>query len=167
MEKSHNGNALPTYNNSAFREKRHRHQASWLTPMVLPIPGVRTRRLRLMTPNFYRLHYYSQNKFGRRRGPFMLFVGFLAFLYFVFALHRRFGTDGQSWPSSLSFPDPSILVYRREDLQRIWEWEIAAGHYPSGRRSAFSFIYSHERVIDERRFVHLQYLNRLVCQTPH
>ncbi|KAK7053032.1 hypothetical protein VNI00_004353 [Paramarasmius palmivorus] len=27
--------------------------------------------------------------------------------------------------------DPPTLVYRREDLQRIWNWEIESGHYPS------------------------------------
>ncbi|KAF7346844.1 Snorna binding protein [Mycena sanguinolenta] len=29
--------------------------------------------------------------------------------------------------------EPSTLVFRREDLQRIWNWEIASGHYPSGQ----------------------------------
>lgn len=65
----------------------------------------------------------------------MLFLGLFAFVYFIFAVNRRFGGDDKGWAGSLSFPDPSTLVYRREDIQRIWEWEIAAGHYPSGRRS--------------------------------
>ncbi|KAF8585562.1 hypothetical protein K439DRAFT_1632567 [Ramaria rubella] len=29
--------------------------------------------------------------------------------------------------------DPPTLVYAREDLQRVWEWEIASGHFPSSR----------------------------------
>ena len=69
----------------------------------------------------------------------MLFLAVLAFVYFIFAVNRRFGSDDKSW--SVSFPDPSTLVYRREDIQRIWEWEIAAGHYPSGRRSTRSYSY--------------------------
>lgn len=135
-EKPHLGNGLPTVS-SAVLEKRHRqhHSVSWLNPVSVPIPGVRTRRLRLMVPNVSRLYHSSQSRFGRRRGPFVLFLSLLAFLYFTFAITRRFGGEGKAWPSSLSFPDPSTLVYRREDLQRIWEWEIAAGHYPSGRRS--------------------------------
>lgn len=138
VEKSHLGNGLPTYSSSsAVREKRHRqqHSSSWLTPVSLPIPGVRTRRLRLMTPNIARLHQYAVTKFGRRRGPFLLVVGFLAVLYLIFAVHKRFGTDDKSWPTPLSLGEPSTLVYRREDLQRIWEWEVSAGHYPSARRS--------------------------------
>ena len=140
IEKSHLGNGLPTYassSSSAVREKRHRQQysASWLTPVSLPIPGVRTRRLRLMTPNLARLHQFSVAKFGRRRGPFILLLGFLATVYLIFALHRRFGAGDGTWPGPITLGEPSTLVYRREDLQRIWEWEVAAGHYPSGRRS--------------------------------
>ena len=139
IEKSHLGNGLPTYSSSsaAVREKRHRQQysAQWLTPVSLPIPGVRTRRLRLMIPNIARLHQVSVARFGRRRGPFILFIGFLAALYLIFAVHKRYGTDDKSWPTPLSLGEPSTLVYRREDLQRIWEWEVAAGHYPSGRKS--------------------------------
>ena len=138
-EKPHLGNGLPTYN-AAVREKQHRHHhsVSWLNPISLPIPGVRTRRLRLMIPNFSRLVHSSQVRFGRRRGPFLLFVSFFALLYFVLAVNRRFTGNDNSWTPSLPFPDPSTLVYRREDLQRIWEWEIAAGHYPSGRRSTWN-----------------------------
>ncbi|KAJ3574080.1 hypothetical protein NP233_g1987 [Leucocoprinus birnbaumii] len=51
----------------------------------------------------------------------------LAF-FFVFALGRRFGTHAKQWPLS---KDTRTLVYGRADLQRIWQWEIASGHYPS------------------------------------
>jgi DDB1- and CUL4-associated factor 13 len=143
-EKPHLGNGLPTYS-SAVREKQHRHghSVSWINPVSLPIPGVRTRRLRLMIPNFSRFYQSSQTRFGRRRGPFMLFLGLFACLYLIFAVNRRFGGDDKGWTPSLSFPDPSTLVYRREDIQRIWEWEIAAGHYPSGRRSTRNSAFLH------------------------
>lgn len=139
LEKPHLGNGLPTYN-SAIREKRHRRQQtdSWVTTLSLPIPGIRSRRLNVMTPNLSRLHQVSVNRFGRRRGPAVLFLGLLAVLYLLFAIHKRFANGDSSWPSPYPFPDPSTLVYRREDLQKIWEWEIAAGHYPSGRRSETS-----------------------------
>ncbi|KAK1216072.1 hypothetical protein PQX77_021303 [Marasmius sp. AFHP31] len=39
------------------------------------------------------------------------------------------GTEwSESWPA---VGDPSTLVFQREDLQRIWDWEIRSGHYPS------------------------------------
>ncbi|GJE91425.1 hypothetical protein PsYK624_075750 [Phanerochaete sordida] len=87
-----------------------------------------------MIPNVSRIYQGSQTRFGKRRGPTILFLALFAVVYVMVALTRRVGGNGGSWADTLSFPDPSTLVYRREDIQRIWEWEIAAGHYPSGRR---------------------------------
>lgn len=92
-----------------------------------------------MTPNIARLHQLSVAKFGRRKGPFMLCIGLLTLLYLIFAVHKRFGTDDKSWPAPSFLGEPPTLVYRREDLQRIWEWEVEAGHYPSSRRSTCTF----------------------------
>ena len=127
-------NALPTHS-SAIREKWHRHHptSSWLLPISLPIPGVRTRRLRILTPNLARLHQFTVTRFGRRRGPLVLIIGALVTVFTIFALHKRFVTPEKNWPT-LSPGDPSTLVYKREDIQRIWEWEITAGHYPSSRK---------------------------------
>lgn len=68
----------------------------------------------------------------------MLFIGLLTLLYLIFAVHKRFGTDDKSWPAPSFLGEPPTLVYRREDLQRIWEWEVEAGHYPSSRRSTYT-----------------------------
>lgn len=132
-EKTHY-NGLPTHS-SAVREKWQRHHptSSWLIPLSLPIPGVRTRRLRIIAPNPARLHQFSVTRFGRRRGPLVLFVGVVVAVFTVFALHKRFATQEKKWPA-LSTGEPSTLVYQPEDLRRIWEWEIAAGHYPSSRK---------------------------------
>ena len=64
----------------------------------------------------------------------ILGVGLLAVVFTIvimFRIRDRFVPEDRS----LSSPEPSTLVYRREDLQRIWEWEVAAGHYPSGQKS--------------------------------
>ncbi|KAG6852523.1 hypothetical protein C0991_011251 [Blastosporella zonata] len=37
----------------------------------------------------------------------------------------------ENWPPSNA--DASTLVFRRDDLQRIWKWEIASGHFPSSQ----------------------------------
>ncbi|KAI0687426.1 hypothetical protein BC835DRAFT_404522 [Cytidiella melzeri] len=134
LEKS-SGSSLPIYN-SAIREKRQHHHShsyagAWLLTLPIPLPGTR-RRLRLILPNLPRLHQASVHSFGRRRGPAILLIATVVLLYFVYALHRRFGTGEQSWPTP--FPDSSTLVYRREDLQEIWKWEVEAGHYPSSHR---------------------------------
>ncbi|KAH9947931.1 hypothetical protein B0H21DRAFT_736177 [Amylocystis lapponica] len=126
-------NDLPIHS-TAVREKWQRHQqaSSWLIPISLPIPGVRTRRLRLMAPNPTRLHQFSVARFGRRKGTFVLCVGLFVMVFTMFAFHKRFATHEKTWPNTWpTFSDTSTLVYRQEDIQRIWEWEIAAGHYPS------------------------------------
>ena len=140
-DKSHhtNGHGLPIYNgsSSAVQEKwqRHKHSSSWLIPITLPIPGVRTRRLRLMAPNPTRIHQLTVTRFGRTRGSILLIAVVIAAIYTVFALHRRFATEDKTWPTPFPVGEPPTLVYRREDLQRIWEWEVAAGHYPSSQKS--------------------------------
>lgn len=129
--------SLPMYSSSsAVQEKwrRHHHSESWFTYTTLPIPGVRTRRLRLLTPNPSRVHHLVVNQIGRKRGAVLGLICFTA-IYLVFALHRRYGTEEKQWPTPIPFGDPPTLVYRREDLQRIWEWEVAAGHYPSSQKS--------------------------------
>ena len=136
-EKARTANGLPLHS-SAVREKWQRHypSSSWLIPVSLPIPGVRTRRLRLMLPNVPKLHHTTITRFGRRRGRMMLAAGFLAFVFTIvimFSLRDRFVPEDRNWPT---YQEPPTLVYRREDLQRIWEWEVAAGHYPSGQKSA-------------------------------
>ena len=90
-----------------------------------------------MAPNPTRLHQLSVSRFGRTRGPILLVICVIAAVYTVFALHKRFATEDKAWPTPFPVGEPPTLVYRREDLQRIWEWEIAAGHYPSGRRSTW------------------------------
>jgi WD repeat and SOF domain-containing protein 1 len=125
---------LPSYSPGPQDKYRHAYTASWTIPVSLPIPGLRTRRLRLLVPNAARLHQFSVSRFGRRRGPIFLFLAALATVFTVFALAKRFGSEDREWPT-LSPGEPPTLVFKREDLQRIWKWEIASGHYPSGQKS--------------------------------
>lgn len=127
-------NGLPSYS-SAVQEKLHRHAHSplegWIVPITLPIPGVKTRRLRVLVPNVSLIHQFSISKLGRRRGPAVLYACMLAFVFTFFAFAKRFGTEQKQWPS-MNQGEPPTLVFQREDLQRIWKWEIQSGHYPSG-----------------------------------
>ncbi|KAF8078730.1 glycosyltransferase family 32 protein [Lyophyllum atratum] len=126
--------SLPNYSNSsAVQEKLGlRHPSSWFIPISLPIPGVRSRRLRFFLPNLRRLHSSSVLRFGRRAGSAVLLFGFLLFVFIVFAFTKRFGTQAKKWPRPF-IGDPSTLIFEREDIQRIWHWEITSGHYPSRR----------------------------------
>ncbi|KAG6851205.1 hypothetical protein H0H93_015215 [Arthromyces matolae] len=125
---------LPNYFPSVVEEKygRRRHSNPWYSHLNLPIPGVNTRRLRIFYPNLRRLHISTVNRFGRRLGSTILFFGLLVLAIVIFAFTKRFGSRAKKWPSPF-MGDPSTLIFEREDLQRIWHWEISSGHYPSHR----------------------------------
>jgi WD repeat and SOF domain-containing protein 1 len=125
---------------SAVKEKiGRRDPCPWLVTIFLPIPGVGTRRLRLVFVNPRRLHRFSISRFGRIKGSIILCLGILVLLFVTFALGQRFGTRRKTWPRPF-IGDPPTLVYKREDLQRIWQWEIASGHYPSRRPSELNSL---------------------------
>lgn len=67
----------------------------------------------------------------RRRAPLLAVVALLA-LGSLLALLRNRGS--KPWVAD-SATEPPTLVFRRTDLQKIWLWEIASGHYPSHANS--------------------------------
>lgn len=140
-EKARLTNGLPSYS-AAVQEKLYRHgrSSSWLVPLSAPIPGMRSRRLRLWVPNPARIHQVSVARFGRKRGTLVLCFGVFFLVFAAFAVHRRFSSSSGQWPT---FPtgDPPTLVFSRADLQRIWKWEIDSGHYPSSQKSASRFVW--------------------------
>lgn len=131
-------NSLPVYANgsSAVREKlaRHPHLAPWWLRCTLPVPFLCVRPLRIFILNPRKIHDYATRRFGKRRGCTILTFFVILAVFFIFALARRLGIHDKQWPL---MKDTRTLVFRREDLRRIWEWEIASGHYPSRRASAF------------------------------
>ena len=137
-------NALPVYSSSsasstAVQEKYAKRalQSSWWIPFSLHIPGLRRRRFYFLNPR--RLHDFSMTRFGRKRGSLILCLTILFLIFFAFALAKRFGTHAKQWPTPFT-GDPPTLVYKREDIQRIWQWEVTSGHYPSRQRSEFLII---------------------------
>lgn len=54
----------------------------------------------------------------------------------VFMLGFRKTSRGKTWTPP--FVDPDTLVLTREEVGRIWEWEILSGHYPSVRKGQSS-----------------------------
>ena len=137
-QKGRNGH-LPSFSTINEKIHQHGHPLPWTIPITLPIWGIRNRRLRLFVLNPRRLHQFSVARFGRRRGPFVLCLGFFALVFVIFALTKRFATRTKQWPT-LSPGEPSTLVFRRHDLQRIWKWEITSGHYPSRHDSKSNFV---------------------------
>jgi WD repeat and SOF domain-containing protein 1 len=138
-----NGTALPQYSeSSAIQEKLgRRHHPPWLLPLSIPIPGLPQRFSRLWVVNPRRIHHFTTIRFGQRRGSAILAFVVLTIMFTTFALAKRFATNEKKWPTPFTGDLPT-LVYKREDLQRIWRWEIESGHYPSRRSSKFQLSYS-------------------------
>ena len=129
---------LPSHS-SAIEEKLERqHKSSWTKPYFLAIPGVHNRRLRILVPNagpFNRLH---MARLKRKRGPLLVAVACLAVFLTVVIVSKSVGHSDQ-WQGGPT-GESSTLVFKREDLQRIWKWEISSGHYPSTQSSTLLFL---------------------------
>lgn len=135
-ERSRLTSVLPAHSNSsAVQEKLHGRQhsrtSSWFIPVSVAIPG--NRRLRIAFPNPARLRPVNVTRLGRKRAT-LLCVGLVVFVFVVCAFFQIFGSSGR-WPAKL--PGDTTLVFEKEDLKRIWKWEIESGHYPSTRESKY------------------------------
>jgi WD repeat and SOF domain-containing protein 1 len=129
---------LPSYSSAVYEKgyaNGHGRNTSFFTWVYVPIPGVQGRQLRVILPIPPRLYHSTLTRFGRKRGCTLLTIGFVCALWILFAFAKRFGTENKQWPTPFQ-GDPPTLVFEREDLRKVWEWEIASGHYPSRRKSA-------------------------------
>jgi DDB1- and CUL4-associated factor 13 len=138
-QKGRNGNLPSFFYGADEKLHQHAHLLPWTITLSIPIPGIQNRRLRLTVPHLGRIHQFTMARFGRKRGSLILCFALFALVFTVFALAKRFVTPNKKWPT-LSPAEPPTLVFRRDDLQRIWNWEVASGHYPS--RQASEYWYS-------------------------
>src|SRR5258706_15161314 len=115
-------NILPRFSSpsSAEREKYASYGAKMPWIVVIPVPLL---RIRLRCINSYKLYALTITRFRRRRGSLFLLLLFIFFAIFVKVLFFR--------------KERHTLVFRREDLQRIWHWEVSSGHFPSRQGSEY------------------------------
>lgn len=121
-----NGGTLPSAVNEKFY-KQHYLNSPWILTRTFPLPGSRRRRLRVWYPNTSRLYRSNVTRFGRKRGTVVF-----CFTILIVSLLLLLGTYRGV---SRIVRNDSTIVFRREELQRIWKWEIESGHYPSRRES--------------------------------
>ena len=129
---------LPSHSSAVEEKFERQHKSSWTKPIFLAIPGVHSRRLRILVPNagpFNRLH---MARLKRKRGPLLVAVACLAVFLTVVLVTKGIGNSdwNNQWQSGPT-GELSTLVFKREDLQKIWKWEISSGHYPSTQSSTF------------------------------
>lgn len=106
------------------------HKRPVQTWLKIPISACGLR-FQIVLPNLKSAYFNAVSRFGRMRGVLVLFLIFLGCCFTVFAFVKRFGSPQRKWPGG----DSPTLVFKREDLGRIWRWEIASGHHPSRRSS--------------------------------
>lgn len=123
---------LPTYS-----QKGRRFQGSWTRKVYLPIPGIPGRRLRIYVPDSARLQQFGASRLSRRRGFLLICVACAAMVVTVMSLKKTFGRTDPWVEPYRPQSDPPTLVFQRDDLKRIWSWEIASGHYPSRQSSTW------------------------------
>jgi hypothetical protein len=125
--------------------------SSWTTVFV-PLPFSRpSRKVRLSLPIPARL----SRRIGGRRA-LLLLVGLLVMVFWLMGLmkgkgKRLSGGDGDNdggggWVNP--FKDPGTLVFTKEEVRSVWEWEVMSGHWPSTRKGQ-SFYFSLIRWPDE------------------
>jgi DDB1- and CUL4-associated factor 13 len=135
---SRSPNGLPVFTPSIHEKKlRHPKPPSWTISLYLPIPGLRNRHLHIILPNLPLFHRFTLSHFSRRRGTLFLFITCVSIVFTIFAIVQRIRAQEKQWAAPLFPGDPPTLVFGREDLQKIWRWEVQSGHYPSSRDSTF------------------------------
>lgn len=116
---------------SAVREKM---DSQWSIPLPASTPDARPRRVRVRIVS----HAHEQSiSWLSRRGLFSRCCAFLGGLFAVCVVLILLGTEETNWGPP--FRD-STLVFGREELQRIWRWEIDSGHHPSSAKSVVFLI---------------------------
>ena len=119
------------------KKPRYAKAAPWTISFFLPIPGLRNRHIHLILPNLSYFHRLSFFRFSRRRNTFVLLFACVSIAFIIFAVAQRFRTEEKQWSAPLFTGEPPTLVFGREDLKKIWRWEVQSGHYPSRRDSKF------------------------------
>lgn len=128
---------LPIAANSVYEKDPYRWGRSWTTAYYFPLPWPSSRRgvrrLRITLPIPRRLSQSMKN-LGRSLPRWTQVVAALAaitFLWHLYEFARRHGTPLPPLP----FFRGTTRVFSTDDLRRIWEWEVASGHFQSSRKS--------------------------------
>ncbi|GAA5840007.1 hypothetical protein JCM9279_005239 [Rhodotorula babjevae] len=97
-----------------------------------PLPFLSSRQKLKQSPAMSRYDTRVGHSFGR---ILVAVVGTVAFLVLcIFVPVRMVSSFLHRHPNmNLPFTDPSTLVLSPAEVERVWRWEIASGHYPSRR----------------------------------
>jgi DDB1- and CUL4-associated factor 13 len=126
---------LPTFDvkGNDKRAVLHRQLSQWFTPVFIRLPWTRERRLRLFLPFPAPIRTQLEQRLGRKPALTLLSLITLLFFWVIYAFSKH-GLHFRRWQPPF-LRDPPTLVFSSDELSRVWQWEIASGHYQSTRPS--------------------------------
>jgi len=127
--------ALPVFSNG--HDKHATRRFSWTTTYYVQLPwpfsrrrtGVRHLKLNIPIPTTISSYAVRLRQFYPQTCRVFVAVILIALFFTVRGMFMA--------PK----PPTTRLVFSRDDLRRIWEWEVASGHYQSSRKSEFCFVF--------------------------
>lgn len=125
---------LPSYSHRLHQNIAHTRSLNVTKSCSI---SVRARHIRTPIATAFEVYRILTKRTARRRYMTILCLIVVGFTWACVFLTRRYSGEEKSWPTFQGM-DSSTLVFARSDLQKIWQWEIASGHYPSHRSSMLS-----------------------------
>ncbi|KAG8894536.1 hypothetical protein FRC01_012900, partial [Tulasnella sp. 417] len=110
--------------------RNSRLASRFVTHFSVPLPGLR-RPITVPLPIPPAVWSYAVVKLGRKKASWLVWSLLFTLGWFLLLGIRKW-EHGSKWNGDDDGEEPT-LVYGREDLRRIWQWEIDSGHYPSIR----------------------------------
>lgn len=130
---------LPTVANGLHEKRHFRSSSSWMTMYYISLPwpfsrrtGVRRIRIFLPIPRRLSLSVRNVGRVRSRWSQILLVLALVTFFWQLYGFVRWLGT---TFPHIPFHKKGTTLVFSPDDLRRIWEWEVASGHYQSSRKS--------------------------------
>lgn len=128
--KPYASDALPTFNGLHEKHTLRRYR-NLTSTFYIPVPWpfsrcIRVRHFKIILPIPAKASKYMARTRWKGFNHFVALISIVLLFWNLYNFMR-------SWPSLPFKPKKTTLVFSQEDIRRIWEWEVASGHYQSRR----------------------------------
>lgn len=137
---SHRGTLSAFINKDKLTGPSHASPKGWMTTVFVPVPGVPSRRLRLILPVPPFMSATIRRRLARPKALLVsVFVVVLVILNIVVVVRKLSQTRrmGEDWQTTVAdaITQGDTCVFSADQVRKFWEWEIWSGNHPSRRRS--------------------------------
>lgn len=129
--KPYASDTLPTFANGLHEKHTLRRYRNLTSTFYVPVPWpfsrcIRVRHFKIILPIPAKASKYMARTRWKGFNHFVALISIVLLFWNLYNFMR-------SWPSLPFKPKKTTLVFSQEDVRRIWEWEVASGHYQSRR----------------------------------